>query len=297
MFHSFSSQLLRNIYKFVYKILFPKEYKHNRRFWPLYRAQRNAQGRLEKIFFKKQLISDNLGPVETKNKKCMLIATGPSIHQISSDTLQRQDIDYIGVNGAISLQDIHFSHYIIIDHNFIECRFDLVKKVLMTNCTFYTTPRCLDMILRQIEFHDLKCKIKTIETITRDMVEVFLSKKTFVDKHNKNFYIQNNFGFSKDIFEGTFDYFTVAYVALQVINSLNYKEIYIAGLDMNNFNSPRFYETLDDKQPTLLDLHATTVLSAFDTAALFFKENGIEVFNLSKDSAVESFQKIDPNTV
>lgn len=297
MVHLFPDHILRNIYKFVYKIFFPKEYKHNRRFWPLYQVQRNERGGLEKVFFRKKLVSNNLEKIDTENKKCMLIATGPSIQLLGHEQLHRTDIDYIGVNGAISLDHILFKNYVIIDHNFIECRFDLVKKVLLTKCTFYTTPRCLDMILREVKFEDIFCTIKVIETITRDKIDIFLDKSTIVDKTNQNFYIHNEFGFSKDIFQATFDYFTVAYVALQVINTIRYEEIYIAGLDMSNFSKPRFYETSEDKQPTLLDIHTETVLSAFDTAALFFQENGTKVYNLSKDSAVQSFEKIDCNTL
>ncbi|NAR64331.1 lipopolysaccharide biosynthesis protein [Acinetobacter haemolyticus] len=295
MFYSFSNQFLRNIYKLVYKILFPREYKHNRHFWPLYQVQRNEYGRLEKVYFKKQLVSDNLIHTHAENKKCMLIATGPSIQRLEQKNLQLPDIDYIGVNGAISLDLIKFSNYVIIDHNFIECRFDLVKKVLMTDCNFYTTPRCLDIILRQVQFQDIRCQIKTIETITDGIVETFLDKAKFFNESEQDFYTHNNFRFSKDIFKGTFDYYTVAYVALQIIHTLNYKEIYIAGLDMNNFSQPRFYESLECKQPTTLNNHVDDVFQALHTAALFFQENNIKAFNLSKESAVESFEKIDTN--
>ncbi|WP_412784096.1 hypothetical protein [Acinetobacter junii] len=64
---------------------------------------------------------------------------------------------------------------------------------------------------------------------------------------------------------------------------------------MSNFNKPRFYETKENKQTTLLDIHTPTVIKAFDTAALFLKKNEVNVFNLSKNSAVESFEKIDSN--
>lgn len=297
MLPSFPDSLLRNIYKFIYKIFYPKAYKHNRRFWPLYRAQRDQQARLEKIYYKEQLISDNLLSIPTPNQKCMLIATGPSIQQLPKDIFQRSDIDYIGVNGAIALEGLHFNTYIIIDHNFVECRFDLVQKVLKSDCTFYTTPRCLDMILRRVKFQDICCKFKTIETITRDIVEVFLDRATPVDKNNPNFYVRNNFGFSRDVFSGTFDYFTVAYVALQVIYSLHYQEIYIAGLDMSDFSKPRFYETADNKQPTLLDTHMATVLEAFDLAAALFQEDQIKVFNLSPNSAIQSFNKVSAEMI
>ena len=293
----FSNYIFRNIYKFIYKTLTPKAYKHNRRFWPLYQVKRNANGDLQEVYFNKILVSTNTTAILNTNKRCMLIATGPSIKTLDQEIFKKNDIDYIGVNGAISLNEIKFSRYIIIDHNFIESRFDLVQKVLDTNCIFFTTPRCLDAILRKVDFKNIACQIKTIETIKDNVIEVFLNKEMRIETNKEYFFFRNNLGFSENIFSGVFDYFTVAYVSLQIINNLGYKQVYIAGLDMNNFNNPRFYENIEDKQSTLLDIHTHDVLNAFNTAALFFKEKGVCVFNLSKHSAVDAFEKIDCNNI
>ena len=293
----FSNYILRNIYKFIYKTFTPKAYKHNRRFWPLYQVKRNANGDLQEVYFNKTLVSTNTTDILNTNKRCMLIATGPSIKTLDQEIFKKIDIDYIGVNGAISLNEIKFSRYIIIDHNFIESRFDLVQKVLDTNCIFFTTPRCLDAILRKVDFKNIACQIKTIETIKDNIVEVFLNKEMRIETNKEYFFFRNNLGFSENIFSGVFDYFTVAYVSLQIINNLGYKQVYIAGLDMNNFNNPRFYENIEDKQSTLLDIHTHDVLNAFNTAALFFKEKEVCVFNLSKHSAVDAFEKIDCNNI
>ena len=293
----FSNYIFRNIYKFIYKTLTPKAYKHNRRFWPLYQVKRNANGDLQEVYFNKTLVSTNTTDILNTNKKCMLIATGPSIKTLDQEIFKKIDIDYIGVNGAISLNEIKFSRYIIIDHNFIERRFDLVQKVLDTDCIFFTTPRCLDAILRKVDFKNIACQIKTIETIKDNIVEVFLNKEMRIETNKEYFFFRNNLGFSENIFSGVFDYFTVAYVSLQIINNLGYEQVYIAGLDMNNFNKPRFYENIEDKQSTLLDIHTHDVLNAFNTAALFFKEKEVCVFNLSKHSAVDAFEKIDCNNI
>jgi hypothetical protein len=42
------------------------------------------------------------------------------------------------------------------------------------------------------------------------------------------------------------------YWAFQIIAFLGFKQLFIAGLDMNNFNLPRFYETHENKLPTFL---------------------------------------------
>ena len=107
---------------------------------------------MDKIYFKKQQIVDNTQLDSSPNLKCMLIATGPSVHKLEKSNLQQPNIDYIGVNGAIALNDVKFKYYVIIDHNFTNNRFDLVTKVLSnSSCTLFTTPRCLDLILRKIQ--------------------------------------------------------------------------------------------------------------------------------------------------
>ncbi|WP_433847284.1 lipopolysaccharide biosynthesis protein [Acinetobacter proteolyticus] len=297
MVHFFSDRISRSIYKLIYKLFFPKAAKHNRRYWPLYSVERDSQNRIEKIYFKKKLVSNNLIPSQISHKKCMLVTTGPSIQQLNSEILHQHDRDYIGVNGAIALDSISFSSYVIIDHNFVDCRFDLVQKVLNSDCTFYTTPRCLDLILRHVRIKDIHCQIKTIETITDGQVETFLDQAQHFDQNETDFFIHKSMGFSLDVYKGTFDYFTVAYVALQILYTLGYNEIYIAGLDMNNFSQPRFYENIDGQQPTTLNHHVDEVFQAFDAAAALFEQKHIQVFNLSQNSAVQVFKKIDPNSL
>ena len=92
-----------------------------------------------------------------------------------------------------------------------------------------------------------------------------------VDEKVKSNYFYNGFGFSTHMYDTVFDYYTVAYTALQIMSGLNYQHIYIAGVDMNNFDLPRFYETLDVKQPTLLNQHTQSIIAAFETAAYFFE--------------------------
>ena len=289
----FSNLCFRNIYKVVYKLSHSNQYKHNRRFWPYYQVERDTENGLQKLFFKQKLVVDNTQAICTENKPCMMIATGPSVQRIPPEAFTRSDIDYIGLNGAISMPNVAFKHYVIIDHNFVESRFDLVLKVLNSNCTFYTTPRCLDQILRKVLFQDIQCNIRVVEPITRGEIEPILQPKKAVDMQKSYFYTNNQLGFSTQIYTAIFDYFTVAYVALQIIHSLRYQEIYLAGLDMNNFSQPRFYESAENKQPTLLDRSLDFTLPAFDLAAQFFKAQGITVYNLSEHSAVEAFPKVN----
>ena len=89
-------------------------------------------------------------------------------------------------------------------------------------------------------------------------------------------------GFSQDIRCGIFDAGTVAYWALQIIAYLGFKQLFIAGLDMNNFHQPRFYETEQDRLPTFLaDKVESLVIPAFRHAGAIMKKQQIAIKNLS----------------
>lgn len=287
-----SETVPRSIYKFIYKHSHPRSYRHNRLYWPHYRVERNPQGELTKIYFKQRLVADNTQLEHSHNTMCMLVATGPSVGQVDKTLFQRSDIDYIGVNGAISLDDVKFRYYVIIDLNFTKKRFDLVKRVLGSRCTLFTVPRCLDLILKRMRSSEIHCDIKVLELVYEGEIERFFGPKVRVDTAKDHFLYFDSFGFSDHIFDAVFDYFTVTYVALQIIGALQYRKVYIAGLDMNQFTQPRFYENAANKQSTMLDHYSDIIFPAFDAAAKIFRRKNVQVFNLSADSAVESFEKI-----
>lgn len=292
----FSEILPRSIYKFIYKHSHPRSYRHNRLYWPHYRVERSPQGELTRIYFKKRLVADNTRLEYSHNTTCMLVATGPSVRHVDKTLFQRSDIDYIGVNGAISLDDAKFRYYVIIDLNFTKNRFDLVKRVLDSRCTLFTVPRCLDLILKRMRSSEIRCDIKVVELVYQGEIERFFGPKVRVDTSKDHFFCFDSFGFSDHVFDAVFDYFTVTYVALQIIAALQYRKVYIAGLDMNQFTQPRFYENVANKQSTMLDHYSDIIFPAFDAAAKNFRRRNIQVYNLSADSAVESFEKIPRQT-
>ncbi len=147
--------------------------------------------------------------------------------------------------------------------------------------------------MRQYDANQIQCTLKIIEIITENKIEHFMGIKTTLTEHLPHAYVENDIGFSTKIFDAIYDYYTVAYVALQIAYALNYKHILIAGLDMNNFNQPRFYESSENKQPTRLEQDFVKISNAFHTAATFLDKQHVQVINLSAQSAVQAFIKLD----
>lgn len=284
--------IIRNLAKYTYKFLYPKSYKHNRRYWPFYQVNRNESGHIKQVFFRNQLIVDHERTPVIQNRKCMLVATGPSTQHLDAKHYQRPDIDYMGVNGAITLPNIQFKYYVIIDHDFIRNRFDLVTKVLQMQCIFFTTARCLDEILKKMHLADIRCDFKVIEIISAGKNEKFMGDTITGHEHQEHYFFHENFGFSLNFQDAIFDYYTVAYTAFQIIYGLGYEEIFLIGIDLTDLNQARFYESEQHKQPTLIHHHLDDILKAFACAARVFNQKNKKVYNLSHISIIPHFPKV-----
>ncbi|NHB58717.1 lipopolysaccharide biosynthesis protein [Acinetobacter sp. 194] len=287
----FFNYVVRNFAKYIYKAFCPKSYKHNRRYWPFYRVIRNSDGYIESVYFRNKLIADHRSNIRVSNHACMLVATGPSAKHIPTKFINNDQVDFIGVNGSIALSNINFKHYVIIDHDFVQHRFDLVQQVLTSDCNLFTTIRCMDEILKRVSIDQIVCVINIIEIYSSGKIERLMQPSQQQDIHHPNYFFHQNFGFSLNYRDATFDYYTVAYTALQIAFGLDYTTIYMIGVDLNNLNQPRFYETEEHKQPTWLNQHLDAILTAFYTASLASQQQNIRVYNLSEHSLLECFPK------
>ena len=104
-------------------------------------------------------------------------------------------------------------------------------------------------------------------------------------------------GLSWDIRQGSFDAGTVAYWALQIAAWLGASRILLAGVDMNNFAAPRFYETEEDKLPSFLSSNFENVIKpAFLHASKELERAKIKTYNLCLNSGLgeDVFEKITP---
>ena len=281
----------RWVYKTTYRLTHSEKYRHNKNLWPYFKVERKPSGTIQNVFFKKEKLN-NVDVQRTERAKPLLIlASGPSVNHIARDFFDHR-FDYMGVNGASALPGIPFAWYTIIDRSFILNRIDLVKKIVFRKELVLFCPcKCLEVICSLIPWQDIRCQFKIIETVTNSTVHQFLGATYPVTPDDPHFYWRNGMGFSDDINRFIFDYGTVVYPALQIACALGYKNIYIAGLDMNHFTAPRFYECQDDTLSTWLERDFNPIINAFMAAQSFCMDNDTRVINLSPASAVCAFPK------
>lgn len=291
------------ISKQIYRYTHPRSMRHNENLWPSVKIQRDDFGAISDLFYKNQRVPlENLTDIKDSfNGSVLLTATGPSIKDIDFSVIP--GMPTAGVNGAWHLNEqVDFGIYVIVDMIFMDNRIDLLRQIISTNnLILFTTVHGITRLIENFSLENINCKLAIIEDkcfqiykpkISADNVHMIFSKQNnilFLEE-------KNNIAFNYDIRNGIFDAGTVIYWSLQILSYLGFNKIYIAGLDMTNFSTPRFYETQNDMLPSFLNekLH-DIIIPAFTLARQALSNKNIEVINLSLNSAIPSniFQKLD----
>ena len=296
-----------SIFKQIYRYTHDRGYRHNENFWPHITIQRGLEDHIERLVWRKNEIKlEALNSLhKTVANDITILATGPSVNDLDFKLLS--ETTFIGVNGAYHLRDkVVFTYYVIVDRGFVEKRFDIVEKVLNDpELTLFTTVHCLNDMLNYVGAHKIKCRLAIVEDLSYKVYRRFVASAEYALKYkaNKDFSIYPTnplSGFSWDIRQGIFDAGTVAYWALQIAVWLSSNRIMLAGVDMNNFSSPRFYENEINKQKSFLEENFTHVIRpAFLNASSELNHAGIKVYNLSMNSGLteEVFEKATPDVI
>ena len=296
-----------SIFKQIYRYTHDRGYRHNENFWPHITIQRGLEDHIERLVWRKNEIKlEALNSLhKTVANDITILATGPSVNDLDFKLLS--ETTFIGVNGAYHLRDkVVFTYYVIVDRGFVEKRFDIVEKVLNDpELTLFTTVHCLNDMLNYVGAHKIKCRLAIVEDLSYKIYRRFVASAEYALKYkgkkDLSIYPTNPLsGFSWDIRQGIFDAGTVAYWALQIAVWLSSNRIMLAGVDMNNFSSPRFYENEINKQKSFLEENFTHVIRpAFLNASSELNHAGIKVYNLSMNSGLteEVFEKATPDVI
>ncbi|MBA0185210.1 MULTISPECIES: sugar glycosyltransferase [Pectobacterium] len=301
------SRFLDEFYKLLYRMTHSTRYKHNRKRWPHVKITRGLQGEISNIIYRGKTVPIVPLPLlQGKfSEKIMLVASGPSVNKIPFSK-ERNPIA-IGVNGAYSIKEkIKFNFYIITDIHFFDHRQNIVKEIISdSDILLFLQIDGLTKIIDKFGLDYISCKIAIIEDAYKRTFEPKYSieeiknnnQRTqsiyFYDKKDES---EEDIAFETNIANGIFPGKTVVYWALQIIIYMGFKDIYIAGLDMNNFNKPRFYESEKDKVYSRLEMDLEkNILPSFTHVSNIVKEKNINIINLSIDSAIPNdvFKKND----
>nr|WP_258167235.1 sugar glycosyltransferase [Scandinavium goeteborgense] len=298
LFRVIMGTLTKQIYRYTHN----RNMRHNENLWPYVKINRSKFGDIIELFYKKRKVElvDLSSLANSFSGSILLTATGPSVKE--TDFTQRpNDTMSAGVNGAWHLQSqLNFNFYFIVDMTFIDHHKSILKEICASEkIVLFTTVMGIVKIIELLDEQKITCRIAIIEDICYQTYKPSL--KPIDIKRNCSDYPKITFSqshpdiaFSNDIRKGVFDAGTVIYWALQTICFMGFDNIYIAGLDLNNFSRPRFYEDLENMRPSYLQNKLDEmVFPALQLASEVLGRENISVINLSPQSSVpESTFKI-----
>lgn len=283
-----------SFYKQLYRYSHSRSLRHNETLWPFVKIRRAGTGEIISVSYKQQQIPvTGLSELASRYQgEILLSATGPSVNSLNFDLFP--SIPAMGVNGAYHLnKKVNFCFYIIVDMGFFKDRPQIVQNIIADPAIkLFTTVHGIINIVDNFGREQIKCTLIPIEDISYKIYEPFVPIKNI--RHTLRpppgilySHEREDIAFNSDIRYGIADAATVVYWALQILFFCGFEKIYIIGLDMNNFNRPRFYEDSQDKLPTLLDdFLESTIIPSFKLASEILRKNGVKVINLSPKSAI-----------
>lgn len=298
---------MTSILKQIYRYTHARALRHNENLWPHIKIRRAKTDNIQRLSYwgKQVKIEDLIALRATITGDVTILATGPSVKSLDIEKLA--STTFVGVNGAYNLRDrITFAYYVIVDRGFIDKRFDLVTDIINDEkLVLFTTVHCFNDILQRADLRDVKCRLAIIEDLSFKVFRGIVRPEEYALNYQGKMGISLSetpfiSGFSWDICQGVFDAGTVAYWALQISVWLGASRILLAGVDMNNFSAPRFYESDNDKLPSLLESNFNAVIKpAFIHASRELERAGIKAYNLSLESALDEniFEKATPEAI
>jgi Kdo-III transferase WaaZ len=294
---------MSTFFKQIYRYTRPRAYRHNENLWPYVKIARAPSGEITSLRYRGESVKiQKISSLQRRHTGNILItATGPSINDMDFSRFPAMPV--MGVNGAYALRDkINFQFYVIVDMTFIDKKIEMVQGVISDPAiTLFTTLHGVVKIINAFTTSKIQCKVVIIEDACYKIYERKVIPVQILDTYRnaKDVSIcpgHKHIAFSNDIRSGIFDAGTVVYWALQIAAFMGFQTVYIAGLDMNNFTQPRFYENETNKLPCFLDeKFASLIEPAFRHASIVLKKKGVTVKNLSKHSALgnDIFEKVD----
>ena len=296
----------RSLIKQVYRYTRSRSYRHSEKLWPYIGITRDDDGCVrESRYLGKVIPVLTLSDVaKVRADDLVIVASGPSMGQLDLNPLLQAD--WMAVNGSPSVleryPDKGLQYYAVIDQGFVQDRIHTIAEILSNpHVTFFTNLFCLRKIYELIGYKKVLAKVVIFEDRQKAVYKPRVSFEELAhiaqnDEAKLLWRSDHNVGFTRDMYRGYISGGTVVYFTLQIAAALGYKRVFLAGVDMKNFDAPRFYENEHNRLETRLHQEfAQTIYPSFSLAAEVFNEKGMKGYNLCLDSGLGDaiFPRID----
>lgn len=207
------------------------------------------------------------------NKRCFIIATGPSLSTEDLELLK--DEDTFGVNSIFLMYDKtdwRPTYYVCTDAPYLKRLID----------SYYITPKLLcskDLFLNsRTKKLNPSFKDERIKWIT------FSSWNRAYDFYKPQF--------MDNISHGMFAFGTVTNIVMAIAMYMGYKEIYLLGADCSNLNRHFVNDITDkDKDEKYVSEVIKAQLAGYNLMKIEAEKRGVQIFNSTRGGALEVFPR------
>lgn len=203
-----------------------------------------------------------------RNKRCFIIATGPSLHVNDLRILTENNIFCFGVNSILKIRDEWMADaYVVSDSNFISSNLESIESY---NCNLkFIGNSCKEYWLKE---HNDSYKIHVV------------TSGSGIDFSEK---------IEQKIYGGYGSNGTVTYVCIQLAVYMGFSEIYLLGVDCNYVMGSKNNHFVMEEKEDNKDHRVDSMIKAYKYAKSYADTHGIKIYNATRGGMLEVFERVD----
>lgn len=200
-------------------------------------------------------------------RRCFLIATGPSLVMGDLDLLKRHNEVCISVNGIFKAFDKtkwRPDYYVVSDADFASKNRKIIDSL---NISYkLVSDQCVEFWKYE---HD---------------------NNVIVYHHNAS---DCCYDFSEDISRVSYAGYTITYICMQIAVYMGFKEIYLLGVDCNYSRGSKNNHFMKEDKPDNMNHNEDKMLLAYQSARQYADEHDIKIYNATRGGMLEVFERVD----
>ncbi len=202
------------------------------------------------------------------NKRCFIVATGPSLRVNDLHILAENNIFCFGVNSIIKIKEEWTADaYVVTDSHFISDNLETIEdyscdlKFIGDSCKEYWTKE-----------HDDSYKIHVVTSGKEIDFSEEIEQKVCAGYRRGG---------------------TVTYVCLQLAVYMGFSEIYLVGVDCNYTLGSRNNHFIEDEKEDNRNHREDSMIKAYEYAKQYADAHDIKIYNATRGGMLEVFERVD----
>lgn len=209
-----------------------------------------------------------LKDVYKKNRKCFIVATGPSLQVDDLDILARKNIFSFGVNSILKIKEKWIPNaYVASDSNFISNNKRLIE--------------------------EYNCNIKFIGDSCKEYWEKEQNGSYKIHVTTAGDLIDFSEEIEQKIYGGYGSKGTVTYVCIQLAVYMGFSEIYLLGVDCNYVMGSRKNHFIEEDVEDNKNHGEDAMIKAYKYAKRYADAHGIKIYNATRGGMLEVFERVN----